>query len=85
MTRPVLTCAATAAALAAARARTSSRGVGAVMALSSTPLTITSGRSPADWRSWSRAGDADARMMFVTAAELTDPALSRGDLISPDL
>ncbi len=52
--------AATTEALASASARASSAGVGALTASSSTPLTITSGSSPA-WRSRpSRAGDWEA-------------------------
>src|SRR3954454_8163011 len=83
---PPPTWSATARALASASTTTSSPVVGAVIASSSTPLTITSGRTPADRSVDSRAGEAEARMNLDPKGlrddglhDLAGPAVDAGD------
>ncbi len=71
ITSPRSSPAATASALARASRATSAAGVSARNALSSTPLTMTFGSSPALRSSASRAGDADASTSSVTRRKAT--------------
>ncbi len=66
ITSPPASPAATAAALAWASRPASSAGEAAENAVSSTPLTMTSGSSPAARSTASLAGEAEARTMAVT-------------------
>src|SRR5690606_22676648 len=68
-TMPWLSVAATAAAFASARARQSRSGVSAVIAVSSTPLTMTLGSSPAPRNTLRRAGEAEASTNSVTIGQ----------------
>jgi len=71
MTSPSVRPDATAVALAWASSPASSVGVPAVNALSSTPLTTTSGSSPAARSTASRAGEPDASTIVVTRPDPT--------------